>query len=131
MATAAWKEILGWNGEQLNELRSAGFDYLRQGHYSRATIYFEALVALDPQSFFDRFTLGALYLQMADYRRSLQCFNEALNLDPKNFAAKLNKAKVLLSMGLVSEGLNMARELQSSADEKIRNVADALVMGYG
>jgi tetratricopeptide (TPR) repeat protein len=131
MVKAAWRDILGWTEEQAKDLRSSGYDYLRQGHYKEAVVFFEALVVLNPQNFFDRFTLGALYLQMADYERALAQIEAALQLNPQNWAARLNRAKVLLSLGRLHEGVVLARELITCPDPKIRDLSEALVMGYG
>lgn len=48
-----WKAILGWNDEELEELRISGYQFLRQGHYRKAILFFEALIILDPLSVYD------------------------------------------------------------------------------
>lgn len=131
MADIEWRDLLGWNGEQLHDLRLLGYDYLRQGHYKRAIIFFEALVSLDPHNFFDRFTLGALYLQTKEYVKALESLNQALHLDPSNLAAQLNKAKALLSLNQIPEGVAIVRELSRCEDPKIRDLSEALVMAWG
>ena len=62
MAIVNWRAILGWTDEQLEELRFTGFSFLREGHYNKALIFFEALVVIDPTSIYDNQTLGRFVL---------------------------------------------------------------------
>lgn len=130
MAKVNWREILGWSDEQLEEIRFSGFSFLREGHYKKALLFFEALVILDPKNTYDAQTLGALYLQIGDARKALETLNQALNLDPLHEPTRLNKAKALLSLNLKPEALQLARELQISTDITISGDASALVLAY-
>lgn len=126
-----WLTLLGWNEEQLEDLRVTGYSYLQDGLYDRALTFFEALTSINPQSSYDHQTLGALYLQMGRHLEALDTLNRALGLTPGHFPSVLNKAKVLLLLGEVREGLLLARSLVVRADEPVRSRAEALVMAYG
>ena len=130
MAAIDWCEVLDWGTEQITELRVAGYEYLRQGHYQRALAYFEALVALNPTSAYDNLILGALYLQLDDPTHALERLDRALAIEPNNLSAQLNKAKALLISGVRKEGLVLAGQLTSCVDSQIKDLAEALVMAY-
>ena len=49
MSRINWLEELEWGEDQIEELRIAGYAYLRQGKYDIALKFFKALVILDPQ----------------------------------------------------------------------------------
>lgn len=130
MADFDWKEILGWNIEQMQELRFSGFSYLREGHYDKALIFFEGLVVLDPNNLYDTQTLGALYLQMGKKEKALSMLNQALALDPHHEPTLLNKVKALLLNGNKEEAISLARTLEKSQDPTIAGDASALILGY-
>ncbi|MGE3954732.1 MAG: type III secretion chaperone [Parachlamydiales bacterium] len=125
-----WLEVLGWTEEQLEDLRVTGYRYLSQGHYERALIFFDALVALNPDSLFDLQVLGALCLQLGNAVRALEVLEKVTLRDPVNEIALLNKAKALLILGNRREGLILARELAKEAGKPIKGYAEALVLAY-
>lgn len=128
MAKVNWREILGWSSDQLEELRFSGFSFLREGHYTKALIFFEALVVLDPLSIYDLQTLGALYLQIGDNTQALATLNRALALEPHHEPTLLNKTKALFSLGLKREALEIAKVLEKSRDTEISSDASALIL---
>ncbi len=125
-----WREFLGWEEDQLKDLRFAGFAYIRQGKYDVALPFFEALLVLDPKSAYDIQTLGALYLQMGDASRALKFLESSLDLDSKHIPTILNRSKALLLLGKREQGLRIARKLSDHSDEFISNSAKALVLAY-
>ncbi len=130
MAKVNWREILGWSNEQLEELRFSGFSFLREGHYNKALIFFEALVILDPESSYDAQTLGALYLQLGDSQKALQSLNTALQLEPTHEPTQLNKAKALVALHQRNEAFNLLKNLERSGDPQIAGDAAALLTTY-
>ena len=130
MARVNWREILGWTNDQLEELRFSGFSFLREGHYQKALLFFEALVILDPESAYDFQTLGALYLQMGENQKALKALNHALELEPSHEPTLLNKAKALISIHEHTEALTLAAQLEKSADPAISGDAAALRVAY-
>lgn len=130
MAVVNWRAILGWTDEQLEELRFSGFSFLREGHYQKALLFFEALVILDPESIYDTQTLGALYLQMNRVKKSLETLNRALELDPSHEPTQINKVKALLALGNKAEALELAKSLEKSIDPTISQDASALIVAY-
>lgn len=125
-----WNDVLDWTEEQVDDLRLTGYGYLRQGFYDRAIVFFEALVSLNPTGLYDQQTLGALYLQIGDARRAIEILDVALELDPADLAVRLNKAKAHLTLGERDIGLALARRLTAVKERRIRNLAEALVLGY-
>ncbi len=130
MAVVNWRAILGWSDDQLEELRFAGFSFLREGHYKKALLFFEALVVIDPTSAYDAQTLGALYLQIGDGKKALETIDLALALDPMHEPTQLNKIKALIMLGQNAEALELAKVLEKSEDLTIANDAAALIFAY-
>jgi tetratricopeptide (TPR) repeat protein len=130
MAKVNWREILGWTDDQLEELRFSGFSFLREGHYQKALLFFEALVILDPQSAYDAQTLGGLYLQMGENQKALKALNQALQIEPIHEPTLLNKAKALFAVNQSAEALQLIKKLERSSDPTIANDAAALYIAY-
>lgn len=130
MSQVNWREILGWSNEQLEELRFSGFSFLREGHYQKALIFFQALVILDPENAYDAQTLGAIYLQMGDGVKALKVLDQALRLEPAHEPSLLNKAKALLITNQRVAAMELAHKLEKSIDPTIAGDASALVFAY-
>ena len=130
MAKVNWREILGWSDDQLEELRLSGFSFLREGHYQKALLFYEALVILDPSSDYDAQTLGALYLHLGEHAKAIPILEQALKLDPTHEPSLLNKAKALLMANRKFEALEIIKQLEKSADSAISGDAAALIYAY-
>ncbi len=131
MSDVDWCEILGWDEEQIKELRYLGYSYIRQGKYDIAQSFFEALVALDPKSDYDVQTLGALFLQQGESAKALFYIDQALKLVEDDLPTRINRCKCLLTIGRLQEGLELAEELTKCDDVDVSNVASALILAYG
>jgi len=125
-----WLDKLDWGSEQQSDLRALGFDFIRQGHYERATIYYEALVALDPHSLYDLHTLGGLYVQLGDGERAMRYLERALELDPNCVPALINKANALVVAGAQQDALTVAGKLTQLDDPAARRLGEALQLAY-
>ncbi len=130
MVVVDWRAILGWTDEQLEELRFTGFSFLREGHYKKALLFFEALIILNPKSLYDTQTLGALYLQIGENKKALVTLEKASSLDPLHEPTLINKAKALLALGKNSEAINLVKKLTKSEDPTIADDAAALLLAY-
>jgi tetratricopeptide (TPR) repeat protein len=122
--------FLGWNEEQIEDVRLAGYCYLKQGLYDVATIYYKALVTLNPLSLYDLQTLGALLLQQGIYDEALTYLNKALTIEPKHLVTKLNKLKTLFMMGDKEKALPLAAALKNCEDATIAKDAHALLLAH-
>jgi tetratricopeptide (TPR) repeat protein len=125
-----WLDALHWGEDQQSDLRALGFDFIRQGHYQRATVYYEALVALDPHSLFDLYTLGGLYVQLGDGERAIRYLERALEIDPNCTPALINKTNALIVMGAHQDALQIARRLAQLEDPEARSLGEALQLAY-
>lgn len=130
MSQVNWREILGWGDEQLEELRFAGFSFLREGLYPKALLFFEALVVLDPKSAYDHQTLGALYLQMENGPKAIATLEKAIELDSSHEPSLLNLSKALLMSHRIQEAMEIIERLSKSEDPTIANDAAALTFAY-
>ena len=126
-----WLSILGWNAEELEDLRFVGYSYIKQGQYDIAIQFFEALVVLAPESTYDVQTLGALYLQKGNNLMALNYLEKALKLDPSHFPTHLNRMKALFALGYKRQAMMQARQLEKHADAGVASQAQALILAYG
>jgi len=131
MGRINWRESLGWDEEQIEELRFMGYAYIRQGKYDIALPFFEALNVLDPESAYDSQTLGAIYLQIGQPNKALACFDKALKLEADHAPTLLNLAKAFFMLGKRQEGLKLASILKDEPNASIANAAKALLLAYG
>lgn len=130
MGRINWLEKLGWNEEQILDLRFAGYAYIRQGKYDIALPIFEALCVLDSESAYDAQTTGALYLQLNQPAKALKFFDRALKIEGEHAPTLINVAKCLFMLGKKEEGLRLANILKNESEPKIANTAKALLLAY-
>jgi tetratricopeptide (TPR) repeat protein len=134
MSKIDWLKKLNWNEDHLDELRNAGYAYVRQGKYDTALVFFEALVILNPKSgshySYDIYTLGSLYMQINKLDKAIKCFNRVLQLEGTHAPALLNLAKIFFAAGKIEDGLKLAQILQNDANRTIANTAAALLLAY-
>lgn len=130
MGKVDWYNILGWNEENLDDLRNTGYAYIRQGKYDIALSFFEALCVLRQDNAYDAQTLGALYLQMGNAAKALKFLDRALKFDADHGPTLLNLTKALFMLGKTEEGLKLANILKNEADPFISNTAKALLLAY-
>ncbi|MCB1111301.1 MAG: tetratricopeptide repeat protein [Chlamydiales bacterium] len=130
MSNIKWLEKLGWNDDQLEDLRLTGYAYIRQGKYDIALPLFEALTVLDPNSAYDAQMLGAIYLELGKPAKALKAFDKALKLDTDHSPTLLNLTKALFMLGKKDEGLKLANILKNEPDPRISNAARALLLAY-
>jgi tetratricopeptide (TPR) repeat protein len=125
-----WLEYLGWNQDQLEDLRYAGYLYIRQGKYDVALSFFETLVILSHNDAYDTRTLGALYLQKGNNIKALDLFDLSLQKDPNHLPTLLNKTKALFSLGYYKQAVEQAKKLKFAQDPLIQSKAEALILTH-
>lgn len=125
-----WLDMLGWEENQLEDLRFVGYSYLKQGHYDIALKFFEALVVLSKNAPYDLQILGALYLEKGDNLAALNYFEKALKLQPQHLYTQLNRSKALFALGYKRQALESAKALKSCADRDVASQAEALILAY-
>jgi len=125
-----WKEVLGWEEEELDSLRLVAYSYIKQGIYDVALTFFDAISVLTSPSAYDLQTLGALHLQLGNGLKALDFLDRALKMDPTHGQTRLNRAKALFLLGYKRQGLLAALELEKAADREIKAAASALVLSY-
>lgn len=131
MSKIDWIKQLGWTEDHLDDLRYAGFAYIKQGKYDIALPFFEALSVLNPENAYDVQTLGALYLQLNNPVKALKAFDKALKIETEHAPTLLNLTKTFFMLGKKEEGLKLANILKNEPDAAISNVAKALILAYG
>ena len=126
-----WCEVMGWDGEQVDELRMTGYSYVRQGKYDIGLSFFKALVVLDPDNIYDKQMLGAIYLQLGKPKKAHKVLQDALSIEPGHVQTRMNYAKVLIELGHKKDGIDIAKDLRNHIDPEISNSAEALILAYG
>ena len=130
MSRIDWLQKLGWTEEQLDEIRNAGYSYIRQGRYSIALPFFEALVILNPDSAYDAQALGALYVEVNQPEKAIKYLDRALQLEADHSPTLLNLTKAFFMSGRKEDGLRLAKVLQNDHNPFISGSASALIMTY-
>lgn len=131
MSRLNWNEILGWDEEQIDDMRTTAFLYLREGKYDIAKQFCEALAILSPNNPYDIATLGALYLQLNNPVNALTYLEKAQALDPKSQTVQINRIKALLQLGYREEGLRLLKTfIPNCKDKYISSDAQALQLAY-
>lgn len=125
-----WLEILGWDNEEISDLRYVAYSYIKQGIYDVALTFFDALSVLSPPIPYDLQTIGALHLQMGNGLKALDFLDRALKMEPGHLMTQLNRAKALFMLGYKRQGLVQALELEKCEDKEIASQASALVLAY-
>jgi len=131
MTRIDWRKHLRWTEEHLDEIRNAGYSYIRQGKYNIALPFFEALVILDPDSAYDAQALGALYVQTNQPEKAIKYLDRALQLEADHSPTLLNLAKAFFMAGKLADGIRLAKVLQYDPNPFISGTASALLMTYG
>ncbi|NGX43005.1 MAG: hypothetical protein K940chlam7_01296, partial [Chlamydiae bacterium] len=116
--------------EQMEDLRLAGYSYIRQGKYDIALPFFEALTVFDPENAYDAQTLGALHLQLGEAEKALKSLDQALKLETDHAPALLNLTKALFMLNRIEEAKKLAEILSKESDPFISNMASALLLAY-
>ncbi|HSX26839.1 MAG TPA: type III secretion chaperone [Chlamydiales bacterium] len=130
MSDVNWLEVLGWNQEQMDDMRYVAYSYIKQGVYDVALTFFDALTVLSPPTPYDLQTIGALHLQIGNGLKALDFLDRALKLEPNHPLTLLNRAKALFMLGYKRQGLLQAMELEKSENKEIASQAQALVLAY-
>lgn len=130
MSKIDWLKELGWTQDHVDEIRNAGYSYIRQGKYVIALPFFEALVILNPDSAYDLQTLGALYVQTNQAVKAIKYLDRALQLETDHSPTLLNLAKAFFMAGKTDEGIRLVNVLKNDANLYISGSASALLMTY-
>ncbi len=125
-----WKQFLGFDNDQIDDLRYVGYSYIKEGHYHIAIRFFEALTILEPKSAYDFQTLGALYLQTNQLQYALNYLERALRLEPSHELTQLNKLKALYLLGYYKQANKLAEELIKIGSLPVRTKAESLLLAY-
>ena len=130
MSSVEWSDVLGWDGEALEDLRYLGYAYLKQGKYDIARSFFEALMTLSNQNPYDLQTLGGIYLEVGKNLQALNTIEQALKLDPLHSETLINRAKALFALGYRRQALAQTNAILKDANPLIANQASALLLAY-
>lgn len=130
MKKVNWSELLGWKETQFNDLRNAGFAYIRQGKYEIAKSFFQALVILEPNNSYNHQTLGAIYLELSLPNEALVSLEKALKLHADHSPTLLNFVKAQLMLGKKQEALKLAKLLSKDSNRIISNFSQAILLAY-
>lgn len=125
-----WLELLGWGADEMEDLRFVGYSYVKQGRYSDALKFFEALVVLSKENFYDLQTLGGLYLEVGNNLSALNYLERALKIDSLHEPTLLNRTKALFLLGYKKQALAQSSKLEQSGDKRIADQARALRLAY-
>lgn len=130
MKNRNWLDVLGWSNEEINDLRSVAYSYIKEGVYDVALTLFDALGVLVPPTAYDLQTIGALHLEMGNGLKALDFLDRALKTDPTHVPTQINRAKALFMLGYKRQGIAVAMELEKHINKDVREQAAALLLAY-
>ncbi|MDN3509214.1 MAG: type III secretion chaperone [Candidatus Neptunochlamydia sp.] len=130
MSQTNWSELLGWSEQQIEDIRFAGYSFIKQGKYEHALKFFEVLAILPNDNVYDFQTLGGIYLQVGNNLSALNFLEKALTMDPAHKPTLLNRTKALFLLGYKKQALSQASKLERSSDPLIADQARALTLAY-
>ena len=130
MSQTNWIELLGWSNKQIEDIRFAGYSFIKQGQYEHAIKFFEVLAILPDKNAYDLQTLGGIYLQIGDNILALNFLEKALSIDPTHEPTLLNRTKALFLLGYKKQAFAQSARLEKSADSFIVDQARALTLAY-
>ncbi|NGX34804.1 MAG: hypothetical protein K1060chlam1_01160 [Candidatus Anoxychlamydiales bacterium] len=125
-----WQSYLELSDESIEDLRSVGYLYVKQGCFDIALDFFNALLIFNPGNTYDESIVGALYLENGKYTEALEHLDESLKVEPKNYLVLLNKAKTLFSLGYRTEALAITKMISNCPNKKLASQALALLQAY-
>ena len=131
MSKINWLDQLKWNEDHIDDLRLAGYAYIRQGKYDIALSFFEALTILNPNDGYDHQTCGALLLESNRPEEALKYLDKALQLEGVDHSITLlNMAKAFLLLKRSDEAVKLAEILQRDESPSIAATAKAILLAY-
>ncbi|MEM7174561.1 MAG: type III secretion chaperone [Chlamydiota bacterium] len=130
MSQTQWAELLDWGEPEIEDLRLAGYSYIKQGQYLVALKFFRTLVLISKNNAYDLQVLGALLLQVGDNLEALNYLEQALKIDATHEFTLLNRAKALFLLGYKRQALIQAAGLEKSSNSHIADQARALTLAY-
>jgi tetratricopeptide (TPR) repeat protein len=125
-----WMEILGWDENNLEDIRFVGYSYLKEGKYEIATNFFKALNVLSPNSWYDLQALGNLFLQQGQSLEALNYIDQSLKLNPRHAPTLLNRVKALFLLGYNKQAISQAQILLRCKNRTVASQAKALISSY-
>ena len=125
-----WKEILGWNENNLEDVRYVGYFYFKEGKFDIALDFFKALNILSPNNWYDLHALGAIFLQKNQGLEALNYIDQSLKQNPRHFPTLLNRVKALFFLGYNKQAISQAQILLKCKNRKIATQAFALINAY-
>jgi len=102
------------------EYVKAGDDYLSQGRYKEAKIYYGKAVQIDPQMASAHYGLAKSSMQSGDVRTAYQEFLRTATIDPTNLDAQVSVGEILLAGGATHEAREKAVDILSQHPDSTR-----------
>jgi predicted Zn-dependent protease len=113
-----------WTEEDVYLIAERAHALYLQGRYREATVIFEGLVAVAPESSYCREALAALYLLLNEPERALAQLNELLARQPGHVTARARRCEAWLRAGRADEARRdferIRREVAPSCATRLR-----------
>jgi DnaJ family protein C protein 3 len=123
-AQEARNDINSWSP---GKLRSRGEEALSLRKFDEALKLYKKAAELEPENDVNHFALSRVHNRMLKYADALSAVTKAVELAPSNSNYRIQKAKLLKSLGQCDRAVVEYNEIQDkSSDELVRLVADAM-----
>lgn len=102
----------------VGKVRSLGEEALSQRKYSEAATHYTRACEMEPQNAANHFKLYRVHARMKQTMNAITDLNNAINLDPSKSTYRIERAKVLVSVGQCEEAMEdykaLPKEQQNS-----------------
>jgi DnaJ homolog subfamily C member 3 len=106
---------MGQEQHSAGKLRSKGEEAFIAGKYDEARKYYGDAIALEPQNAINHFKLFRVHQRMRRYAEALNNLSRALELNPQSTDYRLQKVKLLKSLGQCEEAVVVMQPLKGEA----------------
>jgi DnaJ family protein C protein 3 len=122
-AQEARNDINNWTP---GKLRSRGEEALSLRKFDEALKLYKKAAELEPENDINHFALSRVHSRMSKYADALSAVTKAVELDPSNSNYRIQKAKLLKSLGQCDRAVIEYNEIKEESEELARLVAEAM-----
>ncbi|MBI1789379.1 MAG: tetratricopeptide repeat protein [Acidobacteria bacterium] len=110
--------LFGWTDADVYQVADRAHQLYLQGRYREASILFEGLVAVDPESRYCGNALAGCLMSLGDASRAVQVLNRLLARYSDDLEGRVRRCEALLQLGRVGEA---AADLQTLRQRNARS----------
>jgi tetratricopeptide (TPR) repeat protein len=127
VATATAQDATGGGGGgggtlSAGKLRAMGEEAFVSGKYEDALEFYRNAIDLEPENAINHYKLFRVHQRMRKYSEALKTLGRALELKPDSKEYRLQKVKLLKSLGQCEEALLVVKPLEGTHDDLVEQI---------